>query len=90
MHDRELKQKENIAGASEAETSMNEELHFRRVSALEMGGKEAIERQHANGRMTVRERFQKLIDDESFREVGTLGGSGEYDEENKLVFWERF
>lgn len=86
MHDRELKsEKANSDSADNAASSINEELYFRRVSALEMGGTEAIERQHAKGRLTVRERFAELTDKESFREVGTLGGAGEYDKNNKLV-----
>ena len=86
MHDRELKSDNSSAGeGKDAGSAINEELHFRRVSALEMGGPAAIERQHANGRLTVRERFAKLIDEESLREIRTLGGSGEYDENNKLM-----
>lgn len=86
MHDRELNPESSAADPTKTvDTPINEELYFRRVAALEMGGKEAVERQHANGRLTVRERFSELTDRESFREVGTLGGSGEYDENNKLV-----
>ncbi|WP_373089396.1 acyl-CoA carboxylase subunit beta [Sneathiella sp.] len=86
MHDRELNsEKITMDDEGNVASSINEELYFRRVSALEMGGKDAIARQHANGRLTVRERFSKLTDKESFREVGTLGGTGEYDENNKLV-----
>lgn len=64
---------------------LHDELIFRRKLALEMGGKEAIERQHSNGRFTVRERLSRLTDTDSFREVGTLAGSGKYDECNKLI-----
>lgn len=62
-----------------------EEIRFRRSLALEMGGAEAVERHRRNGRLTVRERIAALTDGESFREIGTLAGSGEYDDRQKLV-----
>lgn len=62
-----------------------EELAFRRGQAVEMGGAEAIERQHKAGRLTVRERIGLLADENSFREIGTLAGTGKYDENNRLV-----
>lgn len=61
------------------------ELSFRRAESLKMGGREAIERQHRNGRLTVRERIAKLVDQRSFREIGTLAGTGSYDSENRLL-----
>jgi len=56
-----------------------EELAFRRSEALAMGGKEAVARQHAAGRLTVRERIAGLADAGSFREIGQLTGTGSYD-----------
>lgn len=61
------------------------ELEFRREQSQRMGGDAAIERQHAAGRLTVRERIAALTDEASFREIGTLAGTGEYDENNHLV-----
>lgn len=61
------------------------ELAFRREQAQAMGGPEAIEKQHKAGRLTVRERIAMLTDSDSFREVGTLAGTGKYDENNRLV-----
>jgi methylmalonyl-CoA decarboxylase subunit alpha len=61
------------------------ELEKRRGHAAEMGGPENIARQHDNGRLTIRERIAGLSDAESFREVGTLAGTGEYDENLKLI-----
>ena len=43
-----------------------------------LGGTEAIERQHAQGRLTIRERIDTLIDKGSFREVGKLAGKPTY------------
>lgn len=61
------------------------ELAFRLAESKKMGGPQAIERQHAAGRLTIRERIEKLIDSNSFREVGTLAGTGSYDENKALV-----
>ncbi|MDR4126880.1 acyl-CoA carboxylase subunit beta [Yanghanlia caeni] len=76
-----------VEGASAADTANHPfpELTFRRAESLKMGGEQAIERQHQNGRLTVRERIQKLTDPGSFREVGTLAGTGTYDAQNRLV-----
>ena len=54
-----------------------EELEHRRNMALEMGGAERVERQHAHGKLTVRERLKLLLDPDSFVEVGQLAGLAE-------------
>ncbi len=72
-------------GAAEGARSEEDELLFRRGQALQMGGPEAVERQHKAGRLTVRERISLLSDPGSFREIGTLAGTGKYDEQNRLV-----
>ena len=51
------------------------ELERRRELAARMGGEERVARQHAAGRLTVRERIERLVDKESFTEVGGLTGS---------------
>src|SRR5690606_29233221 len=61
------------------------ELVFRRHGAQQMGGPAAIERQHKAGRLTVRERIGRLVDEASFREIGTLAGTGTYDQDNRLL-----
>jgi acetyl-CoA carboxylase carboxyltransferase component len=38
------------------------ELELRRADILEMGGTERVERQHARGKLTVRERLALLFD----------------------------
>jgi methylmalonyl-CoA decarboxylase subunit alpha len=60
------------------------ELNRRREFAKEMGGPENVARQHGAGRLTVRERIARISDTGSFREIGTLSGTGEYDENLKL------
>ncbi len=61
------------------------ELQFRREQGKLMGGEAAIERQHQAGRLTIRERVAALTDTDSFREVGSLAGTGQYDQDNRLV-----
>jgi len=61
-----------------------DELERRKELAGRMGGPEGIERQHSQGKLTVRERIEAFADPGSFREFGGLGGSGAY-EANELV-----
>jgi acetyl-CoA carboxylase carboxyltransferase component len=56
-----------------------EEIARRRAQAAELGGPEAVARQRALGRRTVRERIDVLVDPGSFREVGALAGRLETD-----------
>ncbi|MCG8560852.1 MAG: propionyl-CoA carboxylase [Hyphomicrobiales bacterium] len=62
-----------------------DELSRRRGFASEMGGPENVARQHKAGRLTIRERIARLTDEGSFREIGTLAGSGDYDEAHRLI-----
>ncbi|MFI0369034.1 acyl-CoA carboxylase subunit beta [Actinomadura sp. 1N219] len=48
------------------------ELRRRREIAYGMGGPEKVERHHASGRLTVRERIEGLLDEGSFYELGLL------------------
>ncbi len=57
-----------------------EELRRRERLAHQMGGEERVARQHASGRLTVRERIERLFDAGSFHETGALAGRGEYDD----------
>lgn len=61
-----------------------EELRAREVFAEQLGGTERVERQHAGGRKTIRERIDLLVDDGSFHELGKIAGMAEYDENNEL------
>ena len=61
------------------------ELQRRHALAAAMGGEEAVARQHATGRSTVRERLDALLDPGSFREVGALTGRATYDESGDLT-----
>ena len=56
-----------------------EELKRRRELAARGGTPDRIERQHGQGRLVVRERFEQLLDPDSFREIGALAGEGTYE-----------
>ena len=60
------------------------ELKKRRKLAKSQGGKEAIKLQHAKGRLTLRERINLLLDENSFEEQGEIAGGSEVNEEGKL------
>lgn len=89
MRDRVMSEVAEPAAGANAPASVQEdrlaELAFRREQSLAMGGPEAIERQHRANRLTVRERIAALADEGTFREIGTLAGTGKYDENNRLV-----
>jgi acetyl-CoA carboxylase carboxyltransferase component len=61
-----------------------DELARRIALAKAMGGEENVARQHANGKLTVRERIDKLLDSGSFHEIGALAGKATY-ENGQLV-----
>src|SRR5690242_6123358 len=61
-----------------------DELNRREAFAREMGGVEKVKRQHDQGRLTVRERIEGLIDRGSFHEIGAVAGLGDYDAQGEL------
>lgn len=61
------------------------ELERRRHLALQQGGKEGIAKQHAKGRLTIRERIDALLDKGSFHEHGRATALPDYDENEKLT-----
>jgi acetyl-CoA carboxylase carboxyltransferase component len=62
-----------------------DELRERERMAREMGGPDKVQRQHDGGRLTVRERIDRLIDRDSFHEVGAIAGKAEYDKAGNLA-----
>lgn len=62
-----------------------QELQRRRYLAQQQGGEASIAKQHARGRMTIRERIDVLLDDGSFREHGRATASPVYDENDQLL-----
>jgi len=59
-----------------------DELRRREALAEELGGPERVRRQHDGGRLTIRERVEKLVDPGSFHEVGKIAGMAAYDKAN--------
>jgi acetyl-CoA carboxylase carboxyltransferase component len=62
-----------------------DDLARREAFAREMGGVDKVKRQRDQGRLTVRERIDALLDQNSFHEVGTIAGTAEYDSSGELV-----
>lgn len=61
------------------------ELERRRHLAQQQGGVDGIAKQHAKGRLTIRERINVLLDDGSFREHGKATASPVYDEQDQIT-----
>ncbi|MCZ6853465.1 MAG: propionyl-CoA carboxylase, partial [Gammaproteobacteria bacterium] len=61
------------------------ELKRRRHLAKQQGGKDGIAKQHARGKLTIRERIDALLDDGSFQEQGRATATPEYDDNDELL-----
>ena len=61
-----------------------DELRQRQEMAKQMGGPENIAGQHKRGRLTVRERIDLVLDDNSFQELQSLAGKATYDKDGEL------
>ncbi|MCM3691213.1 acyl-CoA carboxylase subunit beta [Neobacillus niacini] len=61
------------------------ELRYREELAKKMGGEERVARHRKQGKLTVRERVEKLLDEGSFHETGAIAGNAKYDETGELV-----
>ncbi|HEX4893198.1 MAG TPA: carboxyl transferase domain-containing protein, partial [Hyphomicrobiaceae bacterium] len=62
-----------------------DELKARESMASAMGGADKVERQHAGGRLTIRERIDGLVDPGTFHEIGALTGKGTYDSLGRMT-----
>jgi len=62
-----------------------DEIETRRAAARELGGAEAIARQHERGRLTIAERLDALVDPGSLEEQGPLAGETERDEDGTAL-----
>ncbi|MEA1962054.1 MAG: carboxyl transferase domain-containing protein [Bacillota bacterium] len=60
-----------------------EELKKRKELAYKLGGEKGIQRQHDLGKMTVRERIDALLDEDTFEETGVLAGDATYVNNNQ-------
>ena len=62
-----------------------EKIAQRRALARGQGGAGAVEKQHARGKLTIRERIDALIDPHSFREHGRSAGGAVLDENDNIT-----
>ncbi len=61
------------------------ELKDRRAMVRAMGGPEALEKIRAAGRMNARERIAALLDENTYRELGSVAGKGHYDQAANFI-----
>ena len=59
------------------------EIEKRKKLAYELGGEKGIKKQHIQGKMTVRERIDMLLDKDSFLETGVMAGAATYINNNQ-------
>jgi len=83
MADDNITQSQNQTGlARTPDTGWEPELadlRDRQALARQLGGKDRVLRQHAGGRLTVRERIDRMLDPGSFLEIGSVAGKAIYD-----------
>jgi acetyl-CoA carboxylase carboxyltransferase component len=63
-----------------------DEIRRREQLAKQMGGDQNIKRQHDGGKLTVRERIDRLLDKGSFHEYGAIAGMTKYDGDRLVEF----
>ena len=63
-----------------------DEIDERRKLALLQGGEDAVRKQHDKGRLTVRERIERILDKDTLKEGGPIAGEGERAEDGSLSF----
>ncbi len=63
-----------------------EEIRRRTELAKKMGGTERVQRQHDQGRLTIRERLERILDKDSFHEIGALAGFPTYEGDEMVDF----
>ena len=61
-----------------------DELRRRQALAHQHGGAERVKRHKAAGKLTARERIDALLDPGSFREVGSIAGTADYDRDGDI------
>ena len=83
--DRPLRSPPPIEGSTEGWEAELEELRQRILLAEQLGGPERVARQHQGGRLTVRERIGRLLDQGSFHEIGAIAGKAHYDAQSRAI-----
>ena len=70
-------------------TSLLEEVgtlqHFAKLRLASGSDDPGVVRQRSRGKLTCRERIELLLDEDSFREVGSVAGFASYDEEGTIT-----
>lgn len=61
------------------------EMRLRQEAVRRMGGKERVARHHSQGKLTIYERIGRLVDRDSFFEVGTTMGRARYDDNGDII-----
>ncbi|MEX1279188.1 MAG: carboxyl transferase domain-containing protein [Acidimicrobiia bacterium] len=62
-----------------------DELAERQSLAHRLGGEERVARHKTAGKLTVRERIDALVDADSFREIGSVAGFADYDDDGAMA-----
>ncbi|MFS0575417.1 carboxyl transferase domain-containing protein [Sporosarcina sp. 179-K 3D1 HS] len=57
-----------------------DELYRRQKLSHQMGGEESVERHQSRGKLTVRERVSRLLDEDTFHETGAIAGAAKYED----------
>lgn len=61
-----------------------EEIKRRKQIAQQLGGEKNVQKQHDHDKLTVRERIDALLDENSFSETGLMAGQAAYDKNEFL------
>ncbi len=61
-----------------------DELTHRHELAEQMGGAQGVDRQHGQGKLTIRERLDLLVDPGTFEQMGKLQGGATYGDDGQL------
>lgn len=61
-----------------------DEIQKRRALARQQGGEKSVARHHKMGKLTLRERFEALLDEGSFQEQGRMAGGATLDDEGEV------
>ncbi|HVO75566.1 MAG TPA: carboxyl transferase domain-containing protein [Ignavibacteriaceae bacterium] len=77
----EIKESESFLKREDYQKNLLRKLNAERHKVFLGGGKKAVEKHRAKGKLTARERINKLVDNaEEFRELGTFAAYGMYEE----------
>ena len=61
------------------------EILQKKEFALQQGGVKNVERQHAKGLLTIRERITAILDNNTFDEIGPGAGGAKRDKNGNLI-----